>query len=272
MPEGDTVWLSAKRLHAALAGDVLTASDFRLPQLETADLSGRQVLEVVPRGKHMLTRVEGGLTLHTHFEMDGTWRIFEAGARWSGGPAHEIRVVLTTHRHAAVGYRLPVVELIETAREPDVVGHLGPDLLAPDFDPAEALRRLNGQPEAPVGDALLDQRNLAGIGNVYKSEVLFLSGVNPWTPLREVPRLERVVDLSRRMLVANRERTQRVTTGNRRRGEELWVYGRRGKPCRRCGQIIQQRMQGDPGRERVTYWCAGCQAGPAVTPAAISDA
>jgi endonuclease-8 len=259
-------------MHEALAGDILVTSDFRVPQLATSDLTGRRVLEIVPRGKHMLTRMDGGLTLHTHFEMDGIWRIYDAGAKWTGGPAHEIRLVLATERRAAVGYRMPVIELIETARENEVVGHLGPDLLAPDFDTNEAQRRISEQPDAAIGDALLDQRNLAGIGNIYKSEVLFLSGFDPWMAVREVPDLARVVDLSRRMLIANRERTQRITTGSRRRGEELWVYGRRAKPCRRCGQQIKQRMQGEPGRERVTYWCASCQAGPAVTPAAINEA
>ncbi|HVY10314.1 MAG TPA: DNA-formamidopyrimidine glycosylase family protein [Mycobacteriales bacterium] len=272
MPEGDTVWLAAKRLHEAFAGEVLTRSDFRIPRLATADLSGRRVLEIVPRGKHMLTRVDAGLTLHTHLEMDGAWRIFDAGARWTGGPGHEIRIVLGTGRRTAVGYRIPVIELIETAQEFEVIGHLGPDLLAADFDAAEAFRRLGAEPDAAIADALLDQRNLAGIGNVYKSEVLFLSGVAPWTPVADVADLTRVVDLARRLLLANRERFQRITTGSRRRGEELWVYGRAGRPCRRCGTSISRRMQGQPGRERVTYWCARCQAGPDVTAAAINDA
>lgn len=272
MPEGDTVWLAAKRMREALAGEVLTRSDLRVPRLATVDLTGRSVLDVVPRGKHMLTRLDGGLTLHTHFEMDGIWRIFATGARWSGGPAHEIRIVLATARRTAVGYRIPVIEIIETSREPDVVGHLGPDLLADDFDAEEAVRRLVADPGVGVGDALLDQRNLAGIGNVYKSEVLFLSGIDPWTPVGEVTNLTKVVGLARRMLDANKERGQRVTTGVRRSGEQTWVYGRGGAPCRRCGTTIKRKMQGAPGKERVTYWCEACQAGPAVTPAAINDA
>jgi endonuclease-8 len=259
VPEGDTVWRTAKRLHEALAGEVLTTTDFRVPRLATSDLTGRSVIAVVPRGKHLLARVDGGLTLHTHLEMDGAWRVFDAGTRWSGGPAHEIRVVLGTERRTAVGYRMPVIEIIETGREAEVVGHLGPDLLDPDFEPAEAVRRLGAAPDVSIADALLDQRNLAGIGNVYKSEVLFLSGVEPWIQVCDVPDLSRLVDLARRLLVANRERAERITTGNRRPGEQLWVYGRASRPCRRCGTPVQSSMQGERGRERVTYWCPSCQ-------------
>jgi endonuclease-8 len=259
MPEGDTVWRAAKRMHEALAGDVLTTSDFRVPRLATTDLTGRHVLEVAPRGKHLLTRLDGGLTVHTHFEMDGTWRVFDGGARWSGGATHEIRIVLGTHRHVAVGYRIPVIDLVETDRESDLVGHLGPDLLDTDFDSKEALRRLATAPDVGIADALLDQRNLAGIGNVYKSEVLFLSGIDPWKRTADVPDLSKVVDLARRLMIANRDRETRMTTGVRRPGEQTWVYGRAARPCRRCGTAITRRMQGEPGHERVTFWCPTCQ-------------
>jgi endonuclease-8 len=148
---------------------------------------------------------------------------------------------------------------VETARESDLVGHLGPDLLSEDFEPDEALRRLAAQPGAAIGETLLDQRNLAGIGNVYKAEVLFLSGTNPWTPTAEVSNLSKVVDLARRLMLANRDRSDRVTTGNRRPGEQTWVYGRAGRACRRCGQPVRRAMQGDDGRERVTFWCPQCQ-------------
>jgi endonuclease-8 len=246
-------------MHDALAGDVITVSDFRVPRLATADLTGRQVLEVVPRGKHLLTRIDGGLTLHTHLEMDGSWRVFNAGERWSGGPAHEIRIVLGTERRTAVGYRIPVIDLVETVDEPAVVGHLGPDLLDSEFDATEALRRLEAMPDVGIADALLDQRNLAGIGNVYKSEVLFLSGVDPWTRTGNVADLSKMVDLARRLMVANRDRETRITTGVRRPGEQTWVYGRAGRPCRRCGTAVSRRIQGDQGRERVTFWCPTCQ-------------
>ncbi|HVW82163.1 MAG TPA: DNA-formamidopyrimidine glycosylase family protein [Mycobacteriales bacterium] len=259
MPEGDTIWRTAKRMHAALAGDVLATTDFRVPKLATADLTGRRVLEVVARGKHLLARLEDGITVHSHLEMDGSWRVFDAAERWRGGPAHEIRVVLATQHRSAVGYRIPVIDVVETAKEAELVGHLGPDLLDPDFDRDEAVRRLAAASDIAIADALLDQRNLAGIGNVYKSEILFLSGVEPWTAAGRVPALPRMVDLARRLLAANKDRDQRITTGIRRPGEQTWVYGRGGRPCRRCGTPISRRMQGEPGRERVTYWCRRCQ-------------
>jgi endonuclease-8 len=246
-------------MHEALAGDVVTISDFRVPRLATTDLAGRHVLDATARGKHLLIRLEGELTLHTHFEMDGIWRIFAPGERWSGGPAHEIRVVLGTDRKTAVGYRIPVIDVVATASEPELVGHLGPDLLDDAFDADEAIRRIAAAPAVGIADALLDQRNLAGIGNVYKCEALFLSGVDPWTPAGEVPDLMRLVDLARRLMVANRDRETRITTGVRRPGEQTWVYGRAARPCRRCGTVIGRRMQGDRGRERVTFWCGQCQ-------------
>jgi endonuclease-8 len=272
VPEGDTVWLSAKLLSDALTGQVLTRSEFRVPRLATSDLTGRRVLEILARGKHMLTRLDGGLTLHTHFRMTGTWRIFTSGQKWRGGPAHEIRIVLGTERRTAVGYRIPVIELVETAREDTVVGHLGPDLLGPDWDADEAVRRLRAQPDREIGQALLDQRNLAGIGNLYKAEVLYLTGVSPWTVVTAVPDLNRMVALAHRLLGANRDHWPQVTTGNRRPGEDHYVFERAGRPCRRCGTPIRMAMQGDPPYDRVTYWCPVCQAGPAPDPPATAAA
>ena len=259
VPEGDTVWLAGRRLHGALAGRTLTRSDFRVPQLATADLSGRTVTEVVSRGKHLLTRVDDDLTLHTHFRMDGSWHLYRPGERWKGGPATQVRVVLENVEWQAVGYRLPVVELLPRAQEQTVVGHLGPDLLGADWDLDEAVRRLASRPERAVGDALLDQRNLAGIGNLYKMEVLFLQGVNPWTPVGAVPDLPRLVERARLLLERNRDHPWQVTTGDGRRGQEHWVYGRSGRPCRRCGTEIRKADQGDPAYERDTYWCPRCQ-------------
>ncbi|HWC35654.1 MAG TPA: DNA-formamidopyrimidine glycosylase family protein [Mycobacteriales bacterium] len=272
MPEGDTVWLAAKRMRDALAGHELTETDFRVPRYATSDLSGQTVLDVVARGKHMLTRLDNGVTLHTHFEMDGTWRIFAPDQKWTGGPAHEIRIVLSTTNARAVGYRIPVIDLLPTAEEASVIGHLGPDLLDPGFDADEAVRRLLEHPSITIGEALLDQRNLAGIGNLYKAEVLFLTGVNPWTPVGETTNLPKVVSLARRLLLANRDRDEQITTGNRRRGEQTWVYGRAARPCRRCGATVRRADQGPPGRERVTFWCERCQTGPAAMPAAINPA
>jgi endonuclease VIII len=260
MPEGDTVWLSARRMHAALAARALTVSDFRVPELATVDLTGRTVLEVVSRGKHMLTRIEGGLTLHTHFRMDGAWRIFPHGKAWSGGPQWQVRLVLANADWQAVGYRMPVVDLVDTADEPALVGHLGPDLLGPDWDAAEAVRRIAARPERSIAEALLDQRNLAGIGNLYKAEGLFLRGIHPWTPVAEVDDLAALVDLEHRLMIANRDRWDQVTTGDLRRGRQHWVFERQREACRRCGTGIQAAEQGeDPLTARLTYWCPRCQ-------------
>ncbi|MFG2307073.1 Fpg/Nei family DNA glycosylase [Streptomyces sp. NPDC048566] len=266
MPEGDTVWRTARRLHEALAGKVLTRSDLRVPRFATADLTGRHVLDVTPRGKHLLTRMEGGLTLHSHLRMDGSWKVFEPGRRWSGGPAHQIRAILGTADRTAVGYRLPVVELLRSTEEERVVGHLGPDLLGPDWDPDRAEENLLRDPGRALGEALLDQRNLAGIGNVYKSELCFLLGVTPWLPVGALPPdlAARLPGLAEKLLVFNRDRLQRVTTGLR--DQHLFVYGRAPRPCLRCGTPVRVADQGDGSSERPTYWCPRCQSGPAPTP------
>lgn len=149
MPEGDTVWQSARRLHSALADKVLTRSDLRVPKYATADLTGRRVLDVTPRGKHLLTRIEGGLTLHSHLRMDGSWKVYAENQRWTGGPTHQIRAILANADRTAVGYRLPVLELLRTTDEHKAVGHLGPDLLGPDWNPETALANLLQDPARP---------------------------------------------------------------------------------------------------------------------------
>jgi endonuclease VIII len=259
LPEGDSVFRTAAQLHEALAGDELVHADLRVPALATTDLTGRRVLESVARGKHLLTRLEGGLTLHTHLRMEGRWAVYRAGERWSGGPAWQIRAVLGTARSTAVGYRLPVVELLATADEAGAVGHLGPDLLGPDWDAAEALRRLSADPSVPLAMALLDQRNLAGVGNVYANELSFLARVPPWRPTGEVPDLAKVVDTAHRLLTLNRLRHGHVTTGDTRADRRNWVYGRARQPCRRCGTRILTSSLGTPPQDRVVYWCPNCQ-------------
>mgnify|MGYP001061697983 FL=1 len=265
MPEGDTVWNTARVLDRALAGSVIRRSDFRVPSLATVDLAKWRVRGCVSRGKHLLLRLAGPgdgrlMTLHSHLRMDGAWRVYGHGEPWRGRPAHQIRVILRTLTTVAVGYHLHDLALVPTEQEESLVGHLGPDLLgSPDevggWDPAEAVRRLRARPERAIADALLDQRNLAGLGNLYKAEVLFLRGIHPLTPVGEVADLEAVVDLAHRLLMANRGRWTQVTTGSVRRGEESYVYGRAGAPCRRCGTLIEQETVG----ERVTYWCPSCQ-------------
>jgi endonuclease-8 len=255
VPEGDTVWQTARRLRR-LDGQQLTGTDFRVPALATTDLAGATVLTTVSRGKHLLTRLDDGHTVHSHLRMEGGWVVHPRGTRWRR-PAHTARLVLQTEPLEAVGFAI-VLDLLSTTEEDRVVGDLGPDLLGPDWNAEEAVRRLATQPAVPVGDALLDQRNLAGVGNVYKSELCFLLGLDPRTPVGAVPDLHRLVELARRMLEANRERVERVTTGDRRRGRQTWVYGRRG-PCLRCGTAIVHTELGPEGQKRVTYWCPHCQ-------------
>ncbi len=253
------VWRTARQLDEALTGRVLTRSDFRVPRFATVDLTGRTVTGTVSRGKHLLTRVDGGLTVHTHLKMDGSWRIRPGG----GHPPrdHRIRLVLGNDARQALGYRLGIVEVLKTGHEHRAVGHLGPDLLGPDWDAAEALRRLQADPARSVGEALLDQRNLAGIGNIYQSETLFLRGMSPWRPIGAVDDLPEVVDVARRLLEANKDRVGQVTTGDTARGRETWVHGRARRPCRRCGTPIRTASLGTAPQERITYWCPRCQPG-----------
>ncbi len=266
MPEGDTVWLSAQRMHGALAGRPLLRSDFRVPALAEVELAGRAVLEVVPRGKHMLTRIEGGLTLHTHFRMDGTWHLYQAGDPRRGDPDWQVRAVLENAEWQAVGYRLPVVELLPTSEEDRVVGHLGPDVLGPDWHEDEAVRRLFADPDREVGVALLDQRALAGLGNLYRTEVLFLRGLTPWVRVADVPDLPGLVDRGARLMRANRGHWEQSTTGSLHHGEHHWVFERTGRPCRRCGTRILSAEQGAAPYTRLSYWCPRCQQGPAPAP------
>ena len=258
MPEGDTVWLTAHRLHQALAGRPVTVFDLRVPALATADLRGDTVTEVLARGKHLLTRFAGGLTLHSHLRMDGSWYLTRTGQRPRRHPEHLIRAQIGNAEWLATGYRVHDLRLVENEREDELVGHLGPDLLGPDWDPAEAVRPL-GEPDRAIGEALLDQRNLAGIGNLYKSELLFVEHIDPWTPAGQVRDLARLVGTARRLLRANRDHPDQSTTGSTRRGEEHWVYLRAGLPCRRCRTPIRTGQQGEAGRERSTYWCPVCQ-------------
>ncbi|HEX3929095.1 MAG TPA: DNA-formamidopyrimidine glycosylase family protein [Nocardioides sp.] len=260
MPEGDTVWRAARLLDRALSGRTLTLTDVRVPAYAAWDLSGGVVAETLSRGKHLLTRIdaERGWTLHTHLKMEGGWRVVAPGQRWPR-PAHTARVVLATPEVVAIGFQLGLVEILAREEESRVVGHLGPDLLGPGWDPAEAVRRLLEQRDRPVKEALLDQTRLAGIGNMYANELCFLVGVDPLTPLDRIPDLHRLVVLAHELLEANRRRAVQSTTGDLRRGQNTWVYGRRGRRCRRCGTPIVETAIGDAGRARVTFHCPQCQ-------------
>lgn len=262
MPEGDTVWLTARRMHEALAGTTLTRFDLRVPRHATADLRGHLVREVAPRGKHLLVRVDPELTLHSHLGMDGSWRLSRNKGQVPGVRADHVRAVIANDAWLAVGSELARLDLVTTDREAELTGHLGPDLLGPDWDPAEAVRRLAAHSELAVAEALLDQRNLAGIGNIYQAELLFLRGVHPMTPVEAAGDLDRMVRLARELLWANRLSPMHVTTGDRRPGRWNWVYRRAGEPCRRCRTLIRGSEIGPPGRRRTSYFCPHCQPAP----------
>ncbi|GAA1943769.1 DNA-formamidopyrimidine glycosylase family protein [Amycolatopsis minnesotensis] len=264
MPEGDTVFLTGKRLDKALAGKTLLLSDFRHPALATVDLSGHEVHGVGTVGKHLFTRFSGELSLHSHLKMDGTWEVYPYGRRWRK-PAHHARVVLGVEGAQAVGFRVHDLEILPTAAEHRLVGHLGPDLLDPQWTDEHAGRAaaaLAAVPGRELGEALLDQRVLAGVGNVYKVEVCFRLGVTPWSPVSDVDALAAVL-LARKLLVANAWRSDRSTTGEQARGRRYWVYERTRQGCFRCGGPVRVASQGDGVHQRPTWFCPRCQRGPA---------
>jgi endonuclease-8 len=261
VPEGDTVYRTARLLDRSLSGQALDKTDFRVPQHATADLSGGTVVETVSRGKHLLTRIERDgqqWTLHTHLKMEGSWKVVKPGQRWPRSAA-QARVVLETARATAIGFSLGIVELLDRSAEDRAVGHLGPDLLGPDWDEDLALANLARDPSRPLREALLDQTNLAGIGNMYAAELCFTSGVHPETPLAAVPDLRRLVRRAHQMLELNKERWTQSTTGDLRERERMWVFRRDRSPCRRCGTPVVVEMQGPAGRDRASYWCPSCQ-------------
>ena len=273
MPEGDVVWRTAQRLHAALAGRVLTTTDLRWPSLATVDLTGREVVEVVAAGKHLLTRVAAAdepaapeWTLHSHLRMEGSWHVHRTGEPWRGGrPDHGIRAVLANDTWTAVGHRLGMLDLVRTGDEKTLVGHLGPDVLGPGWDPGAAASNLRADPDRRVGEALLDQRVLAGVGTFFMCEACFLRGVTPWTPVRDAGDVDALVDLVHRLLTTNRDRAVQTTTGDTRDGRTQYVHSRSGRPCRRCGTTIRVASIGQAPADRVAFWCPSCQRGPAPT-------
>jgi endonuclease VIII len=273
MPEGDTIFRAAQTLHKALAGRAVTRFESVYPALTRIDhdrpLLGRTIESVMSRGKHLLMQFSGDLVLHTHMRMHGTWHIYKPGERWKA-PARDMRVLVGTNVYEAVAFNVPVAEFL-TSREVEThhaLSSLGPDLAQPDFDKAAAMARLRAQSDATIEDALLNQRAIAGIGNVFKSEVLFVARVNPFSAVSALTddQLARIIDVALRqmaMSVAPPERSLSAATGRRTTGslnpnEKLWVYGRGGMPCRRCGAAIQSRQSGKDAR--LTYWCPACQA------------
>lgn len=248
MPEGDAVLRTARRLDAALTGAVLTRTDFRVPSIATVELSGQAVLGTVTRGKHLLTRIGEDWTLHTHLKMEGSWATLRQHQRWPK-PGHLARVVLETSEIVAVGFQLGVVELLPRADETEAFAYLGPDLLGPDWNDAEAINRLLEHPERRVFDALRDQRNLAGLGTMWAAETCFTMGVHPTTPVGAVP------DLLRMVRVAHLKLEQAMT----RRPPSNAVYGRGRAGCPRCHTPIRRIELGEEGRPRPAYFCPSCQ-------------
>lgn len=273
MPEGDTIYRAARTLHRALAGKLITGFESVYPQLtrvhEDTPITGQTVTAVRAAGKHLLIDVSGGLTLRTHMRMNGSWHIYRHGEAWQRS-RRDMRIVLSTADFVAVGFSIPVAEWIKsrTIERHQELGRLGPDLLGETFDENDAMTRLRSRGDVEIADALLNQRVMAGIGNVYKSEVLFACRVSPFARVATVSeeQLLCLVRTARKFLRANvTEGLAAMTTymGFRRTTrrddptERLWVYGRVGEPCRRCGAIVKIAKQGRDAR--LTYWCPSCQ-------------
>jgi endonuclease VIII len=257
MPEGDTIHNAARRVGAALVGRPI--ENIETPQPRHAldrwpeRLEGRAVRSVDAHGKHLFLRFEGDLTLHSHLRMGGAWGVYRRGQRWRRSP-RRAWLVIRTPDHEVVQFDGPVLELMTDARTrfDRRLANLGPDVLAEELDEAAFLRRLRGDDQTRgIGDALLDQRNLAGIGNLWKAEACFLAGVSPWKPVGELSdeRLVQIVEGIRPLMRASAD------GGFQQR--DPWVFERTGRPCRRCGTTIRARGQGDDNR--TSYWCPTCQ-------------
>jgi endonuclease-8 len=272
MPEGDTIFRTARALDRALTGRKVTTFESVFPHLTRVDedgpLAGRTVVSVRSIGKHLLVELSGNLVLRTHMRMNGEWHIYRHGERWRR-PNSAMRIVIATGEYLAVGFNIQVAEFLAAEEVPlhAELARLGPDLLGDTFDEADAVARLRRAADPTIGDALIDQRVMAGVGNVFKSEVLFLCRVDPFREVSSVSEEEavRIVRKARELLRANVHdgtrpvltRTYRRTTRSMNPAERLWVYGRAGKPCRTCGTTIAFRKQGESAR--VTYWCPRCQ-------------
>ena len=261
MPEGDAVWRTAKALREALQDRPLAGVDLRWPGVAGEGLRGRVTLDVVPRGKHLLHRIEGGVTIHSHLRMDGSWRTMPLRAVTPRVAAdRDIRAIVASPERAAIGTLLGMLDVLPTAEEHRLVGHLGPDVLGPDWDEDRAVDNLLRQPDREIGAALLDQRNLAGLGTIWVSEPLFMVRLDPWSRVGDVGRagLLRVVRQAHDMIRAG-------IVGDWRDYDPL-VLGRVGKPCRRCRKPLVRGTIATPPQDRVMTWCPNCQRKPAITP------
>ena len=277
MPEGDSIFRAARSLHRVLAGHAIMRFETAYAHLDRVNVDtpivGRTVEKVESAGKHILMYFSGDLILRTHMRMNGSWHIYRPGERWQV-PARDMRVLVATDDFEAVAFRVPVAEFRSAAalKRDRAIESLGPDLLDPDADLDDAVGRLRARGALPIADALLDQRALAGIGNVYKSESLFVAGVSPFASVASLSdeTLGAIVETARTQLKANTRdpleapsatlRGMRRTTRSDRPEGRLWVYGRAGEPCRRCGTPIVIAKQGEDAR--LTYYCPKCQSVP----------
>jgi endonuclease-8 len=271
MPEGDSIFRTAQALHRHLSGRIVTRFDSAFPALTRIDhdrpLAGRTVDGVISRGKHILMTFSGDLVLHTHMRMNGSWHGYPPGVAWRR-PVRDMRVLVATAQFVAVGFNVPVAELL-TARElarHDTLRELGPDLLEVSFDVEAAAQGLKKDGRRAIADVLLNQRVVAGIGNIFKSETLFVAGIDPFTPAADLSDtdLVRIVGIARELLRANAVDRKRLSPARGIRTRDSldpraarWVYGRGGKPCRTCGTLIEARKTGADAR--ITYWCPNCQ-------------
>jgi endonuclease-8 len=263
VPEGDTVWRIANRLSPVLSGRRVTGLRLTTPALTSEArrhrVEGSTIRSVEARGKHLLVRFSTGVALHTHLGMTGSWHLYRAGSRWQQ-PAHLARVVLEAAGVVAVCFVPRVVELVAEADESahSSLPALGPDVVSAEFDADAAVARLRAHASAAIGIALLDQTALSGIGNIYKSEVLFLRGVDPFAPVAafDAARLRRIVETANKLMRRSVVAPVRRTAGGGA-GGQYWVYGRARRPCRRCATLIRAARQGTPSR--TTYWCPRCQ-------------
>ena len=268
MPEGDAVWRAARRLHAGLAGDELTRTDFRWPSLATTSLVGGLTVEVAPRGKHLLHRVvlsgrgadDGEWTIHSHLRMDGSWRVRATTTPPQRFGRHTVRAVLATERSTAVGDSLGMLDVVRTRDEATLVGHLGPDLLGPDWDGTEAAARLSRAPRT-IGEALLDQRNLAGLGTLWTAETLWAQRLDPWATASALTRtqLSGLAERAHTLLTAAIRQRVPTSTGDTRPGREYAAYRQLHRPCRRCGTPITAGTIGTAPQARTLFFCPTCQ-------------
>ena len=253
MPEGDSIYRAAQALHHVLAGKTVTSFETVLPKLaridEDAPVKGRTIERVKSAGKNLIIEFSGDLHLHTHMKMNGSWHIYRPGERWQR-PRRDMRIVIGTDDHVAVAFTVPVAEFhtSRTLARDDDLRRIGPDLLDKSFDRGEAVRRIRARPHEEIANVLLNQRVLAGIGNIWKSESLFCAGIDPFTHVASLDdaQLGRIVDCALKLLRHSAEGRSSFA-----------VYSRGGDPCRRCGTPIRYRKQGVDARG--TYWCPKCQ-------------